>query len=187
MKCTISSNYKKNEQEKSLKITKNNQPVVFFIMKILILAAAIFVGVVIVIAISSLPGVFAQNDSSITIIANESNTASEDNFTESLDKLLTDGNNTDNSSTMQNATLSAFAQENTMLPPMQSQTPPQLKNDSSSAIVDNETANSNNDEVATEKRSSTETLTQNMELLQFETEPDDDNYLEDLEESDNYS
>ena len=152
-------------------------------MKILILVASIFVGVVIVITISSLPGVFAQNDSSITIIANESTTASEDNFTKSLDKLLT-YNNTDNSSTMQNATLSAFAQENTMLPPMETQTPPQLKNDSSSAIVDNETANSNNDEVTTEKRSSTETLTQNMELLQFETEPDDDNYLE---ESDNYS
>ncbi|MGD1837043.1 MAG: hypothetical protein ACPKPY_03170 [Nitrososphaeraceae archaeon] len=72
----------------------------------------------------------------------------------------------------------AFAQDNTLLsPPMQSQTLPELKNDSSSAIVDYDTANSNDNEVTTEERSSTETLTQNIELLQFETEPDDGNYL----------
>ena len=163
MKCTLPKHHKKNELKTKTKMIKT--PILFPVI-------VIFLAVVLIVTITGITDskvVFPQEDNTNTTILR-------DNFSK----------NFDGSSTMQNATLSAFAQENTMLPPMQPQTPPQLKNDSSSAIVDNETANSNNDEVVTEKQSSTETLTQNMELLQFEIEPDDDNYLEDLEESDNY-
>ena len=146
MKRTISN----HNQEKSIKIINKTRSVLFPVMMVLITGTLMTV-----IAITE-SKVFAQEE-------NTNTTMMRDNFSKNF-----------NDSIIQNTTLSVFAQEDTVLPPMQSLTLMQINN-----IIDisagNDTKNYD-DKIITQQSS---TLTQKTEL-QFETESEDGNYLEDI-------
>lgn len=142
MKRTISN----NNQEKSIKIINKTRSVLFPVMMVLI------TGTLMTVIATTESKVFAQEE-------NTNATMMRDNFSKNF-----------NDSLIQNTTLSVFAQEDTLLPPMQSLTLMQINN-----IIDisagNDTKNYD-DKIITQQSS---TLTQNIQL-QFE--PNDGNSLE---------
>ncbi|MGD1835950.1 MAG: hypothetical protein ACPKQO_09540 [Nitrososphaeraceae archaeon] len=142
MKRTISN----NNQEKSIKIINKTRSVLFPVMMVLI------TGTLMTVIATTESKVFAQEE-------NTNATMMRDNFSKNFNDTL-----------IQNTTLSVFAQEDTLLPPMQSLTLMQINN-----IIDisagNDTKNYD-DKIITQQSS---TLTQNIQL-QFE--PNDGNSLE---------
>ncbi|MGD1837036.1 MAG: hypothetical protein ACPKPY_03130 [Nitrososphaeraceae archaeon] len=144
MKRTISN----NNQEKSIKIINKTRSVLFPVMMVLI------TGTLMTVIATTESKVFAQEETTNT-------TMMRDNFTKNF-----------NDSLIQNTTLSVFAQEDTLLPSMQSLTLMQINN-----IIDisagNDTKNYD-DKIITQQSS---TLTQNIQL-QFEPESNDGNSLE---------